>query len=95
MVINGLFTVQALRDIAKTLGKTDWNFNEDPCSATVWVKDQNDAVTCSCSIPNTTGCHVVNMYALSLSLSFTMYCVTNHDENLLSVWIEREGGGVE
>ncbi|KAK4576709.1 hypothetical protein RGQ29_027314 [Quercus rubra] len=88
--------IQALRDIAKTLGKTDWNFNEDPCSArSVWAKDlEKDAVNCSCNITNTIGCHVVSMYALSLSLSLSealtkdlsakplKYCVAVHNQNL-------------
>uniref|UniRef100_A0A7N2MCF9 EGF-like domain-containing protein n=1 Tax=Quercus lobata TaxID=97700 RepID=A0A7N2MCF9_QUELO len=65
--------IQALRDIAKTLGKTDWNFNEDPCSAqSVWVKNLDNAVNCNCSIPNTTGCHVVSIVLKAQNLPGTL-----------------------
>ncbi|XP_050247556.1 probable leucine-rich repeat receptor-like serine/threonine-protein kinase At3g14840 isoform X3 [Quercus robur] len=65
--------IRALRDIAKTLGKTDWNFNVDPCSApSVWVKNLDDAVNCSCSIPNTTGCHVVSIVLRAQNLPGTL-----------------------
>ncbi|GLU18028.1 hypothetical protein SLE2022_343510 [Rubroshorea leprosula] len=46
--------LKALRDIAKTLGKTDWNFSVDPCSGeSGWVLPENEIikfkmnVTCS------------------------------------------------
>ncbi|GLU18026.1 hypothetical protein SLE2022_343490 [Rubroshorea leprosula] len=44
--------LEALRDIAKTLGKKNWNFNVDPCSGkSDWVSDPIDRyennVTCS------------------------------------------------
>ncbi|XP_050247547.1 probable leucine-rich repeat receptor-like serine/threonine-protein kinase At3g14840 isoform X2 [Quercus robur] len=66
--------IQALRDIAKTLGKKDWNFNVDPCSApSVWVKNlDDDAVNCSCSINNTTGCHVVSIVLRAQNLPGTL-----------------------
>ncbi|KAK9907156.1 hypothetical protein M0R45_002401 [Rubus argutus] len=61
--------VQALVDIAKTLGKTNWNFSADPCGHDYgWanlnpVKGFEDAVTCNCTIvPNSTICHVTSMY---------------------------------
>lgn len=78
-VVHGYFcfAVQYLRDIAKTLGKTNWNFSVDPCSGEEgWatanpVKGFENAVTCNCSFSNATVCHVVSMYApLSLSLFF-------------------------
>ncbi|KNA11371.1 hypothetical protein SOVF_135830 isoform A [Spinacia oleracea] len=48
--------VEALREIAKELGKKDWNFNEDPCSNhTSWFSRGDPArqtyvnqVTCNC-----------------------------------------------
>uniref|UniRef100_F6H2L6 non-specific serine/threonine protein kinase n=1 Tax=Vitis vinifera TaxID=29760 RepID=F6H2L6_VITVI len=59
------FTVEALEEIAKTLGKTDWNFSADPCGGE-WgwatknpVKGSENAVTCSCT--NNTVCHVVGI----------------------------------
>ncbi|XP_034678455.1 probable leucine-rich repeat receptor-like serine/threonine-protein kinase At3g14840 isoform X4 [Vitis riparia] len=57
--------VEALQEIAKTLGKTDWNFSADPCGGE-WgwatknpVKGSENAVTCSCT--NDTVCHVVSI----------------------------------
>ncbi|PON69844.1 Leucine-rich repeat Transmembrane protein kinase [Parasponia andersonii] len=60
--------VQGLRDIAKTLGKRDWNFSVDPCSVQYgWVtpnpvKGSENAVSCNCSFSNATVCHVTSMY---------------------------------
>ncbi|KAM3696770.1 hypothetical protein ACJW30_06G064600 [Castanea mollissima] len=64
----------ALHVIAKTLGKTDWNFNVDPCDPkSGWVRDPiKDAVNCSCSIPNTTGCHVVTIFLKEQNLPGTL-----------------------
>ncbi|XP_044461968.1 probable LRR receptor-like serine/threonine-protein kinase At1g07650 [Mangifera indica] len=59
--------VEALKDIAKSLGKKDWNFNVDPCSnETSWVAETQDNgseknVSCYCSFSNDTLCHVVSM----------------------------------
>ncbi|XP_030931736.1 probable leucine-rich repeat receptor-like serine/threonine-protein kinase At3g14840 isoform X1 [Quercus lobata] len=65
--------IQALRDIAKTLRKTDWNFRVDPCSAqSVWVKNKDNAVHCNCSIPNTIGCHVVRIVLKGQDLTGTL-----------------------
>ncbi|KAI9186159.1 hypothetical protein LWI28_014274 [Acer negundo] len=59
--------VEALREIAKTIGKRDWNFSVDPCSGK-WgwatlnpVKGSENAVTCNCSFANATLCHVVSI----------------------------------
>lgn len=72
-----LFIVEALQDIASTLGKKDWDFSVDPCSeksnwtSPVQVKGSENAVTCNCSYVNGTVCHVTNMYiSITLSLSF-------------------------
>ncbi|KAG4384386.1 hypothetical protein GLYMA_13G266100v4 [Glycine max] len=59
--------VKALEDIAKTLGKKDWDFNVDPCSgqrnwtSAVQVKGSENNVTCDCTFANGTVCHVTNM----------------------------------
>ncbi|KAJ4726505.1 putative Kinase [Melia azedarach] len=59
--------LQALKDIAKTLGKTDWNFSVDPCSGqSGWnisntAMDFENVVNCSCSYANDTLCHVVSI----------------------------------
>ncbi|KAH9723391.1 putative leucine-rich repeat receptor-like serine/threonine-protein kinase [Citrus sinensis] len=62
--------VEALKDIAKTLGKRNWNFSVDPCSGKEGWADQNpvkgfeNAVTCNCSFSNGTICHVVSISLL-------------------------------
>ncbi|KAH9779502.1 putative leucine-rich repeat receptor-like serine/threonine-protein kinase [Citrus sinensis] len=59
--------VQALKDIASTLGKTNWNFSADPCSGKEGWADQNpdkgfeNAVTCNCAYAGGTVCHVVSI----------------------------------
>nr|XP_027126994.1 probable leucine-rich repeat receptor-like serine/threonine-protein kinase At3g14840 isoform X1 [Coffea arabica] len=66
--------VDVLREIAKTLGKTDWNFGVDPCSGeSNWrnataPKEFANAVTCNCSFENSTTCHVVSIVLKSQSL---------------------------
>ncbi|KAK9204349.1 hypothetical protein WN943_014607 [Citrus x changshan-huyou] len=73
--------VRALKDIANTLGKRNWNFSADPCSGKEGWADQNpdkgfeNAVTCNCTYAGGTVCHVVSMYIhkrLSLSLSLSL-----------------------
>ncbi|KAI4333511.1 hypothetical protein L6164_018305 [Bauhinia variegata] len=59
--------VQALEDIAHTMGKKDWNFGVDPCSErSNWVtldpvKGNENSVTCDCTFVNHTVCHVVSI----------------------------------
>ncbi|XP_042513920.1 probable leucine-rich repeat receptor-like serine/threonine-protein kinase At3g14840 [Macadamia integrifolia] len=66
--------VNALKEIAKSMGKTDWNFSVDPCSGeSGWatanpVKGSENAVTCDCSFANATVCHVVSIVLKSQSL---------------------------
>ncbi|KAH9779318.1 putative leucine-rich repeat receptor-like serine/threonine-protein kinase [Citrus sinensis] len=57
---NLMHAVQALKDIANTLGKKDWNFSVDPCSGEEgWAEiPEENAVTCNCSFSNGTVCHV-------------------------------------
>ncbi|XP_011002767.1 PREDICTED: probable leucine-rich repeat receptor-like serine/threonine-protein kinase At3g14840 [Populus euphratica] len=59
--------VEALRDIAKTIGKTNWNFSADPCGGQ-WgwvdpnpVKGNENAVSCNCTFSNGTICHVISI----------------------------------
>ncbi|XP_048129589.1 probable leucine-rich repeat receptor-like serine/threonine-protein kinase At3g14840 [Rhodamnia argentea] len=73
--------VDALREIADTLGKRDWDFNADPCSnGSGWgdVKlpyKTSDAVTCDCNFTdadNNTVCHVISIVLKSQSLPGTL-----------------------
>ncbi|KAF2286151.1 hypothetical protein GH714_011001 [Hevea brasiliensis] len=70
--------VEALRDIAKTLGKTDWNFSVDPCSGeSGWadlnpVKGSENAVTCNCSFSDATICHIISIVLKSQNLRGTL-----------------------
>ncbi|KAK7401755.1 hypothetical protein VNO78_13483 [Psophocarpus tetragonolobus] len=71
--------VEALRDIAKTLGKDDWDFdNVDPCSgqrnwtSTVQVKGSENNVTCNCNFVNNTVCHVTHILLKSQNLPGTL-----------------------
>ncbi|TKY49231.1 leucine-rich repeat receptor serine/threonine-protein kinase [Spatholobus suberectus] len=65
--------VQALKDIANTLGKKDWDTDIDPCSKqppwfTPTVNDVQNNVTCNCSIPGDNFCHVVAILLKSQNL---------------------------
>ncbi|XP_059661405.1 probable leucine-rich repeat receptor-like serine/threonine-protein kinase At3g14840 isoform X2 [Cornus florida] len=67
--------VELLKEIATTLGKTDWNFGVDPCSEErSWanpnpVEGFENAVTCNCSFSNGTVCHVVSISLLGNRLT--------------------------
>ncbi|KAJ7981876.1 LRR receptor-like kinase [Quillaja saponaria] len=69
--------VQALKDIAKTLGKTNWDFNIDPCSNQhPWVSASHveeivNNVTCDCTFANGE-CHVVSITLRRQSLPGTL-----------------------
>lgn len=60
-------TVEALKEIGRSLGKRDWDFSVDPCSGergwkpTVQIEGSENAVTCNCTFRNGTLCHVVSM----------------------------------
>ncbi|XP_077226946.1 leucine-rich repeat transmembrane protein kinase isoform X2 [Tasmannia lanceolata] len=66
--------VTALGDIAKQLGKTDWDFHVDPCSGEGnWTRPDAEKgfesyVTCNCSFKNNT-CHVVSIGLKAENLS--------------------------
>ena len=68
-----------MKDIAKTLGKKDWDFSVDPCSgqrnwtSSGQAKGLINAVTCDCSFANGTVCHVVSMYVSELPLCVCMF----------------------
>ncbi|CAL5342057.1 unnamed protein product [Camellia sinensis] len=70
--------VQALQQIANTLGKTDWNFSANPCSGEYgWatphpVSGSENSVTCNCSFNNNTLCHIVSIVLKAQSLPGTL-----------------------
>ena len=73
---NALCIVQALRDIAKKLENTKWNFSVKPCSGQdPWIEDSKNNVTCDCNFLNGTVCHVVSMYVF-LSLSHIHHAIS-------------------
>ncbi|KAL0328299.1 UNVERIFIED_CONTAM: putative LRR receptor-like serine/threonine-protein kinase [Sesamum calycinum] len=59
--------VRALREIARRLGKKDWDFSKDPCSGegnwTVALtrKGFESNVTCDCTFDQSSTCHVVSI----------------------------------
>ena len=62
------YAVQALQEIAKQVGKKNWNFTVDPCNDTSWQTPQsnltpsyNNSLICNCSYSNGV-CHVVKLY---------------------------------
>ncbi|PIA30447.1 hypothetical protein AQUCO_05500015v1 [Aquilegia coerulea] len=69
-----LYVVEALKEIANTLGKINWNFSVDPCSITSgWIdftapEGAENAVRCECSYANNTICHVVSIVLKSQNL---------------------------
>ncbi|XP_022976686.1 probable leucine-rich repeat receptor-like serine/threonine-protein kinase At3g14840 isoform X2 [Cucurbita maxima] len=71
--------VEALREIGKTLGKTDWNFSADPCGglSSGWVSASFETgyynnVTCNCTFHNHTVCHVTGIRLRAQSLPGTL-----------------------
>lgn len=55
-------SVAALRKVASSLGKNDWNFGVNPCSkSSGWITDASNNLTCDCTFSNGTVCHVTNM----------------------------------
>jgi hypothetical protein len=75
-----VYLEKALKVIAKSLGKKDWNFDIDPCSnhpnwatlkpiptSRLYIVENN--VTCNCSVAGDNFCHVVEMYVCSISTS--------------------------
>ncbi|XP_068499755.1 probable leucine-rich repeat receptor-like serine/threonine-protein kinase At3g14840 isoform X2 [Phaseolus vulgaris] len=66
--------VKALKDIGKTLGNKNWDTDIDPCSnQPPWsVTPEINNVSCNCSIPTDTFCHVVSIILKSQNLSGTL-----------------------
>ncbi|XP_022717354.1 probable leucine-rich repeat receptor-like serine/threonine-protein kinase At3g14840 [Durio zibethinus] len=69
--------VEALKSIGKTLGKTNWNFDIDPCSRhRSWEEEPksnyDNNVTCDCSFDNNNTCHVVRILLKGQNLSGTL-----------------------
>ncbi|RYR50531.1 hypothetical protein Ahy_A07g037160 isoform B [Arachis hypogaea] len=73
--------VEVMKEIAKKVGKKDWNFSVDPCSGLENWNSSNavkgmliNAVTCDCSFANTnlTVCHVVSIVLKYQNLTGTL-----------------------
>ncbi|KAI4333487.1 hypothetical protein L6164_018291 [Bauhinia variegata] len=71
--------VEALKDIAKTLGKYDWDFSIDPCNkegAGNWRTPAGPTygtnVTCDCTYANNSVCHVTYITLIGQNLSGTL-----------------------
>ncbi|KAG5254840.1 leucine-rich repeat receptor serine/threonine-protein kinase [Salix suchowensis] len=102
--------VKALRDIAKTLGKTDWNFSADPCGGQ-WgwanpsaVEGSENAVSCNCTFSNGTICHVTSIVLKTQNLQgslppdfnrFPYLQVIDFSRNYLNGSIPREWGATK
>ncbi|QCE10163.1 serine/threonine-protein kinase PBS1 [Vigna unguiculata] len=55
-----------LKDIAKTLGKKDWDFNVNPCH---WNNQtESNMILCNCKITNRSSCHIQKIALKSQSL---------------------------
>ncbi|CAL9016895.1 unnamed protein product [Prunus brigantina] len=74
--------VQTLAEIAKSLGRPNWNFSgdADPCNNNTkpWSTDTTPpegfeyGVTCNCSFANSTVCHITNIIMKTLDLPGTL-----------------------
>ncbi|XP_058219408.1 probable LRR receptor-like serine/threonine-protein kinase At1g07650 [Rhododendron vialii] len=68
--------VRALREIARRMGKRDWDFRKDPCSGqgnwsvpSTNTKSFESNVTCDCTLNNSTTCHVVRIALKAQNIS--------------------------
>lgn len=67
--------VKALKEIAKKLGKRDWDFSKDPCSGegnwstAVTVKGIESSVACDCSFNNNSTCHITSIALKAQNIS--------------------------
>ncbi|XP_009603858.1 putative LRR receptor-like serine/threonine-protein kinase At1g07650 [Nicotiana tabacum] len=67
--------VKALKEIAKKLGKRDWDFDKDPCSGegnwsvAVTVKGLESSVACDCSFNNNSTCHITSIALKAQNIS--------------------------
>lgn len=68
MTISLANTVDALRDIAATMGSNYWEFDDESCKVLKFgltpdmPAGAESTVMCQCDFPNDTDCHVVRMY---------------------------------
>ncbi|KHN36923.1 Putative leucine-rich repeat receptor-like serine/threonine-protein kinase [Glycine soja] len=58
--------VDALKEIAKTLGKENWDFSVNPCYS--WNLSKDNMVSCNCDISNDSFCHVMKIALKSQNL---------------------------
>ncbi|KAA8524029.1 hypothetical protein F0562_010540 [Nyssa sinensis] len=73
-------TLEALKQIGKTLGKTNWDFSLDPCSGLRGWNDYGvpsdksfmNVVACNCSDSNGTLCHVTSILLKGQNLQGTL-----------------------
>ncbi|KAM3222363.1 putative LRR receptor-like serine/threonine-protein kinase [Capsicum annuum] len=67
--------VKALKEIARKLGKKDWDFKKDPCSGdgnwstAVTVKGVESSVACDCSFNNNSTCHITSIALKAQNIS--------------------------
>ncbi|GLT67955.1 hypothetical protein SLA2020_402270 [Shorea laevis] len=65
--------LKALQDLAKTLGKTDWNFGVDPCSGeSGWFSPPNNRFENSVNCSSGTTPHVVSIVLKAQNLTGTL-----------------------
>ncbi|XP_027064324.1 probable LRR receptor-like serine/threonine-protein kinase At1g07650 [Coffea arabica] len=70
--------VLVLKEIAKGLGKTDWDFSIDPCSGKgnwslpILVKGIESSVTCDCSFNKNSSCQITGIALKAQNLSGTV-----------------------
>ncbi|KAJ6314327.1 hypothetical protein OIU78_017905 [Salix suchowensis] len=102
--------VKALHDIAKTLGKKDWNFSADPCGGQ-WgwanphpVEGSEYAVYCNCTFSNGAICHVTSIVLKNQNLQgslppdlsrFPYLQEIDFSRNYLNGTIPREWGATQ
>ncbi|XP_039170863.1 probable leucine-rich repeat receptor-like serine/threonine-protein kinase At3g14840 [Eucalyptus grandis] len=101
--------VDALREIAEKLGKTDWDFNKDPCGVEGrWgankTIDENSKDAVTCTVDNNNVSHVINIILKEQSLAgtlpprlFRLPFLQNFDvtRNFLSGTIPKEWGSTK
>ena len=79
--VYGWYVVDALEEIALTLGSKYWKFNADTCQiesvgvTQVPPKNAEQRIDCECKNGNNTDCHVTRMYnSLSLFEELSFEC---------------------
>jgi hypothetical protein len=65
----GCCVVDALQQIATTMGSTYWKFNGNSCQIEMVgmtpdpPRNSESSIACDCNLKNSTACHVVRMYS--------------------------------